>query len=435
MALTHRKSRRGSGWRQAVVFNTVMLLTPFLAANAVSGLFATQTFAPTPSVEAIFATRERIDARFREIVPRGVNARAYWASVVDQSLRENNLPAAKGFLVGAPYMLDPEDARAIFAAANDEPFGTKDEKLLKAAIFFLPNDVRARYERKLRPTEIVPSPTRRPPSPDDVLGTGASDRERVSLAALERDTAQRPRRPEPSTSQFSMLGTFNDLARHSRRWVPDADDPGIELRLTGFGLIAASLDEAVLGSLSPEQAAAAVSVLRSALRANRLQPAFVERLERALDATLPAPQLRLRLGIALDDRGRPSDLGERVKRAFSDTLSTDELEDLLRDLVQVSAIAETAGSVSAVALVEHVGGGDDLRRLRTVVDAGHDRVTALETRIDDSVLALARTGVSISRYTVMQVIGLATALIFLFWQAAAAVGREWQRRRLRSPSH
>jgi len=57
-----------------------------------------------------------------------------------------------------------------------------------------------------------------------------------------------------------------------------------------------------------------------------------------------------------------------------------------------------------------------------------DRATALETRLGADILDLARTGVAVSRYTVMQAVGLAAALLFLFWQAAHTAQREWRGR-------
>ncbi|MEM7768246.1 MAG: hypothetical protein AAF253_12275 [Pseudomonadota bacterium] len=429
MALKHRRGKQSPGWLQAVVFNTIMLFTPFLAANAVSGLFASQTFAQEPGIEAMLATRERLDTAFAEIVPRSVNRRAYWADLVDHALRENNLPAARGFLISAPQMLDHQDAKAIGAAARDDPFGSEDQKLLRAAILFLPNDVRARFERTLQPMAFVPEPARRPTAPEDLLGQGPGSRGEVRNTSADVTALPRAQpRPDNHSPQFSLLGTYNDLTRHSRRWVRDADDPGIELRLTGFGLLVPDLPAEVLGDLSAEDAARAASVLRSALRANRLQPNFVERLERALDAALPAPDLRLRLAESLDNPDRPGGRAASVEQAFRDTLSTTALDRLLRDFQQVSAIAETTSSVSAVALIEHVGDDHDLRRLRTVVEAGDERATALETRIGADIIDIARTGVAISRYTVMQAVALAGALLLLFWQAANTAQREWRRR-------
>jgi len=434
MALKHRKGRPSPGWLQAVVFNTVLLATPFVAAHAVSGLFASQTFAAEPSIESMLATRERIDAAFGGIVPRGVNRRAYWAGLVEQALREDNLPAARGYLVAAPHMLDGADSRAIFAAASDDPFGTEDQKLLRAALLFLPNDVRGRFERKLQPIAMVPDPAPRPTSPEDLLGeprtaAAPADGPAVQAAALDdRTVPQAPPRPLNHTPQFSLLGTFADLTRHSRRWIGEADDPGTELRLTGFGLLAPELGEAALSGLPPEDAAAAASVLRSALRANRLRPAYVDRLERALDDALPAEALREALSEALGGGGMLNVQAETVEAAFRETLDPTALDRLSRDLRQISAIASASSSVSAVALIEHVETGDDLRRLRTVVEAGDDRATALETRLGADILDLARTGVAVSRYTVMQAVGLAAALLFLFWQAAHTAQREWRGR-------
>jgi len=428
MALKHRKGDHSPGWIQAVVFNTVMLLTPFLAANAISGLFAAQNFAPEPRIEAIVATRERVDMAFADIVPRSVNRRAFWADRIDQALRDNNIPAARGFLLAAPHMLDSLDQTAISAAARDFPFGTADQKLLQAAVLFLPSDVRARYERKLQPLSAVPDPARRPRNPLAVLGDETEQPTgEVSLDGLRVTSADTlaplSRRPSERTPQFSLLGTFDDLSRHSRRWLRDADDPGIELRLTGVSLLAPPFE-----TVSPEGAGKAASVLRSALRANRLTPAFVNRLERALDAAMPAAQLRVRLGTALEDTLSSNQRAGQVEAAFRDTLTPSGLNPLSWTLQQVAAIADATSSVSAVALIEHIEDGKDLRRMRTVVEAGGDRATALETQIGEDILDMARTGVSVSRYTVLQVVGLAAALLLLFWQAAMAVQRQLQNR-------
>ncbi len=427
MTLKHRKGRPSPGWLQAVVFNTVMLATPILAAQAVGGVFATRTFAAQPNIESILATRSRIDTAFGELVPRGVNRRAYWASLVDKALREDNLPAARGFLVGAPHILDPKDSRAIFAAAGDDPFGTEDQKLLRAAVLFLPNDVRARYENALQPITVLSDPAPRPTSPDELLGVSPASPVPVQSASLG-DRPITPPRPDNDAPQFSLLGTFGDLARHSRRWLRDPEDSGIELRLTGIGLLAAEFDETRLAGLSPEAAAQAVSVLRSALRADRLRPAYVDRLERALDIALPAPPLRQNLTAALDSDTPLGNHAEAVAEAFRAAVAPAGFDRLMQDLRQISAIVESSSSVTAVSLIEHVRTREDLRRLRTVVEAGDDRAPALEARLGEGVLDLARTGAKVSKYSVAQAIGLAAALVLLFWLAAHAAHREWRGR-------
>ena len=51
-------------------------------------------------------------------------------------------------------MLDRADARAVLAAADAEERGNEDERLTQASLLFLPNELRASYQRATEPARL-----------------------------------------------------------------------------------------------------------------------------------------------------------------------------------------------------------------------------------------------------------------------------------------
>ncbi|MCA8906208.1 MAG: hypothetical protein KDA43_15560, partial [Hyphomonas sp.] len=105
----------------AVIFNSLLILTPVIAAQVLGAAFSGASFSESPAIEAIDQTRRNIDAAFASFAPRNPGDRyEFWYDVVDRELGERDMAAAHGFLLAAPEMLDKKDVRGLMAAADSE---------------------------------------------------------------------------------------------------------------------------------------------------------------------------------------------------------------------------------------------------------------------------------------------------------------------------
>lgn len=414
MDFGRRRSSLSSGWLQAAIFNGMLLLLPILAANVVSGVFATRDFPQTPRPAALEATRSEIKARFASLATSADDRRDYWANLVALQLRERNMPAARGFLLAATEMLDERDREAVIQAAPQAvPFGTQDEQLVGAALLFLPNDVRVRYETALMPPRLDDE------TGDDTLTAPAQ----LPVSATEPESEENHEfnsmRVSPiGVGGFSVLGSFEDLVRNSRDWLAGQPDEAFGLRITALGLMADDLEEPENVDLRE-----AASLLKAADRAGRLRPGFRERLSFDLEQALPLAPLRTRMSEALAVVAPVSEQADALHAAFRETLNVEGLGPLYVDAAQINEIVDATGPVSALAMLEHVDSVTDLRRARLVAEAGGDRAIALESLIGGSILMTARTGIDLSRQDVLEIMGLTAAAMALFWMVMLSMNR------------
>ncbi|MCI4646265.1 MAG: hypothetical protein MRY64_15905 [Hyphomonadaceae bacterium] len=388
----------------------MLILLPVLSANVVSGIFATRDFPQTPRPAALEATRTEIKARFASLASSVEDRRDYWASLVALQLRERNMPAARGFLLAATEMLDPRDREAVTQAGPQAvPFGTEDEQLVGAALLFLPNDVRVRYETALLPPSLA--------------GDSETEIETQPVAETSSDTSDAMVFSSNRVSQlgpagFSVLGSYEDLVRNTRDWLAGEPDEAFALRITALGLMAEDLDAPANVDLRE-----AASLLKAADRARRLSPGFREHLSADLELALPLSPLRARMADSLAEMVPLPEQAEALHIAFQETLQEDSLGPLYADTIQINEIVDATGPVAALAMLEHVDSIIDLRRARLVAEAGGDRSIALEAMIGRQVLNTARTGVDLTRQDVLEIMGLAAAAMALFWMVMLSMQR------------
>ncbi|MEM9739619.1 MAG: hypothetical protein AAF829_07095 [Pseudomonadota bacterium] len=416
MKFGRQQKRLSSGWTQSAIFNGMLLLLPVLAANVVTGVFAARDFPQTPRPAALEATRAEIKAQFAELAIEGEQSRAHWAGLVDLQLRERNMPAARGFLLAAPEMLDTRDREAVEQAAPQAvPFGTQDEQLVGAALLFLPNDVRVRYETANQPVGMDMS------------------REMVVVASVEpvEPTAsvdelnEAPQVTQPTDSGFSVLGSFEDLVRNGQDWLAGETTQSFSLRITGLGLLTDRLGPP--GTIDLREA---TSLLKAADRAARLTPGFRDRVSEDLDAVLPETDLRLAMANALAPGSTTVEQAEALEQAFLETTRVDSLGRIYAQVSQINEIVDATSPVATLAMLEHVNTETDLRRARLVAESGGDRAVALEAVIGRDVLYAARTGIELSREDVLEIMGLAAAAMALFWMVMLSFQQY-----VRSPIH
>ncbi len=415
MARARSKTGRSSGWVHAILFNALLLLLPVMGANVTVSAFAARAFPAEPSASALTLTRARINEAFTAILPRSANRRAFWADLVDRELRGRDMGAATGFLLAAPYLLGEEDVKALRAAVDSVPSGSEDERLIQAALLFLPNDVRARYERATQGPMLVglPEPA---PEADPPVEDGEGDMPATGPAAADQPAPTRivsARGPG-----FDVLGDWSEIARDSEDWIAGTQGESFALRLSGFAQITPGL-----GSLGPREVQEMASILKTAHRAGRLQPEYRAFLAGQLDRILPETTIRSRLADALEGVAPTSERGARVEAAFRESVNDSAVTPIAEEMRQIREISMATSATGAITLIEQVRDGSDMRRARYVAEAGGFRSVALAKQIGGEVLEHAHTGIHLSRETILQVMAAVAAAMALFWLTMAAIQR------------
>ncbi len=239
---------RVATWRQALLFNSILLLLPIMASRMVLGAYTSNLATDPMGLEARAETRLEIDKAFQAILADGTNQRSVWAGRIEDALNNRDFAAARGYLLAAPLMLDRQDAAAVNAASEAEQGGDADQRLARAALLFLPEGTRASYEPGLTVHADSHAPIRMA----------------IAESALQKD-------PFNETEAYFLLGDPSDLTRRTQQWLAGEDVNAIELRLRALGLIMYEKDTA-----STRDFAKAASILRGAVRARRLNDRFMD---------------------------------------------------------------------------------------------------------------------------------------------------------------
>lgn len=423
MALRWRngKTVRPSTWRQALLFNALLLFLPVLAANTIISAYTTSALTNPNSIEARNETRSEIERAFTSLRSADSTARQDWAMRIDGAVANRDFASARGYLLAAPQMLNADDARAVRAAAAAEESGSQDQRILRAALLFLPDPVRANYQRAVSPPAPPAEMTATTEAPEaDLEGEGRASE--TSDMAVTPDTATISV-PDlgaalPKDSQFSILGDTEDLVRRSQTWLrgsSNVDD--IQLRLRALGLLARS--RANSGASPFEEG---VTVLLSAKRAGRLNPRFEAYLRTRIEDALPIEALRTQLAASFEPVLTSSQRAERILGDYEAAIQPDALDRLNRDMRTVATLADLTSTSGAMSLVEQTSSPEDMRRILLVTKAGGDRAVALAQEMGPEVLTLAQIGVKWTTQLILQVmaiVGIAIALVLCMLSALA----------------
>lgn len=431
MARYHRRrelEEKGS-WRHALVFNSLLLILAVLAVRVLVNAYSTQSLDGSLDAEARDNTRREIDKAFETIVPDGVPSRAYWAEQIANELALRDFSAARGYLLAAPAMLSRNDRRALLAAVNAEESGTEDERLTRAGLLFLPNEVRADYQRAVERPGMLYSEQADTRAGDTEMSDTANDQTPgdVTVEPLDEErpeTVEAAPAPQMPSADFSMIGSRSDLVRRSQQWVNDETTDTLQLRLSAIGLI-----EAANGQTEPALLTA-ISVLRAAGRAGRLNEAYITYLDERVDLALPEDELLDRLAGVVNTVAPPAVRQSQVLGAYEQSLNADGLARLRRDLASIAHIAAETTPAGAVTLIELARSPEDVRKLEVVAQSGSDRAVALAKAIGPRVTDLAQIGIRWSTSLVLQILGLIAIFAALIWSIAAAFHRmqnsRWQ---------
>ncbi len=415
-----REIERPSTWRQSLLFNSLILLLPIFAARIVIAAYTSDIATDPLSLEARTETRQEIDSEFRKLTAPLGEERRHWASRIDQTLSERDFSAARGYLLAAPLMLNKQDSAAVLAAADAESSGSRDQRLARAALLFLPEELRASYQRSIAP----------PPVPED---PNADEEENNDAETAETDTApaETPDTPpatgntvqlapldEPFVGQrsFFLLGDPADLTRRSQRWLAGEQVDSLQLRLRALGLLTQDDPD-------PEAQAMfeAASIMRAAHRAGRLNDRFANYLKSRVEDALPEDILRDELNTAFETVMTTDARTVEVLKAYRAALQPQARERLIRDMVIIARIAELTSSSGAITLVEQATTPEDMRRALLLSESGGHRSVALAREMGPEVLTLAQIGVKWSRGMVFQVMGLMALGMALIWTTLSAL--------------
>lgn len=413
-----REVQRPSTWRQSLLFNSLILLLPIFAARIIIAAYTSDIATDPLGLDARTETRAEIESEFSQlIVPDGQERRA-WAMRIEQTLDQRDFSAARGYLLAAPLMLNRQDSAAVLAAADAESSGTRDQRLARAALLFLPEDLRAAYQRTTAP----PEPVAPVPEPDDESSepdteTAAVDVE-LETPRINADAVQLAPLDEPFAAQgsFFLLGDPEDLTRRSQRWLAGEQVDSLQLRLRALGLLTQN-------DPTPEAQAVfeAASIMRAAHRAGRLNDRFASYLRSRIEDALPEEILRAELSAAFEPVMTTEARTDQILAAYRTALQPLARERLARDMTIIARIAELTSSSGAITLVEQATTPEDMRRALLLSEAGGHRSVALAREMGPEVLTLAQIGVKWSRLLVFQVMGLMALGMALIWVTLSAL--------------
>lgn len=423
-----RESSRPSSWRQALLFNSLLLLLPILAARIIAAAYTTDIASDPMSAEARAETRIQIDRAFGDLTPSNIEPRDFWAARISQTLRERDFAAARGYLLAAPLMLSRRDAQAVLAAAKAEDVGTEDQRLARAALLFLPDDVRAKYERAIEPPTIDPSqapdritnsdvrminelprPAQATPDETETDPYAAGDAEDEQLDTPTTNV------PFSARKDFFMLGDTEDLARRTQRWLSGSPVNDIQLRLRALGLLKATQD-----TKETRAFANAASILVAAHRANRLDAGFNAYIESRIEDALPVTPLREALTATNLEVATTTARADAFIDVYRDTIQPEALTRLSSDMETIARLAELTSSSGAITLLENTSSPEDMRRILIITEASGERAVALSREIGPKTLGLAQIGVKWTRNLILQVMGLMALGMALIWTTLSA---------------
>ncbi|MAP95412.1 MAG: hypothetical protein CMK07_10715 [Ponticaulis sp.] len=375
-----RSKKQPFGWISALIFNSLLLATAY-----VTGLVIIETrqalgeeFAPTR--EALDTTRANLGEMFTDLIPQGQEQRQAWADRIDQEVRNDDLASARGFLLAAPYMLNDRDAAAINAAARTDTSDDVNQSLLSAAKLFLPDDIRARYERAVSPPaiSIKPTPT------EEADAESATEEDEVSLVSTGIEDSfdeplvefgMAPSDDDASTHEFFVLGDARDLAFQSAGWVRGDRTDIYGLSISGLGLTA---QEGLIDGFNPDHRFyEGASLMKSAMRANRLNPEFLELQRDRLEMALPREVLYDNLQIAFAENSNLLIQTDAVFGAFAESIDIERLMAVASDFERIAQLAEDQTMAASMTLLGTVSSLRDLKRAELVAVAGGDMAVTL----------------------------------------------------------
>ena len=394
-----RKRRLPFAAYAALLFNATLFVSPFIAAQTMFTAYGREVARLHDSDASMAATRRAINARFSRLADEdGNTGREAWTNLIRMELEAGEMSAVRGFLLAAPSMLSGDDLDSLKARIAVADAGG-DEALINAALAYLPEDVRALYERR-----------------------SASVIQQLSDAAPADEVEEAPEpdvyaADEDASAQFSVLGDLRDLSLAAARWTRNDKIDEFSFVLSGVGLI-----------LADPPARQGASIVMSAARAESLDPQFSQYLERRLFQTAPPQRVkRLLTSRFSHEFGYVTDGPQILRDVFAEAADSSQLQILLKDFRVIRDIAAETSPMAAVTILSEVKTSSDLRRARLVARAGGDKAVALALNDGDRLLDNARIVIVWSKALGMQVAACFACVALLAYIAMNVAWKSFRR--------
>lgn len=414
-----RKRRLPFAAYAALIFNGALVATPFMAAHMISQAYGGNKPAFQTTPDAIAATREAMDERFKQISLKDeATPRQVWSDLVRKSLEEREMPRVRGLLLGAPAMLNQEDGAALSERIRVSSAGG-DEAAIQAALSYLPDDVQDEYERRTQSVVSMFSASAPASALPNAASPGAGTTAVATSAPMSTDDDDGPR---------IATNRLGDLRQHTMAAVGWANDDNTDVPaflLSGIGLI-----------LADPEAREGASVAMSTLRMRTQAPVpFKSYLSKRIEEVVPVDEMKKLLGAELRNELRYTPQGEAVvERVFKTAIDRQKLEPLLAEFRILREIARDTSVEGAIAIVSKVKDGVDLRAAGLIAAAGGDRAVALDHFDGDNLLSTARTVVPWTTALKIQLAGVAACLLLLAFVAMTTFWKSFRRNKPRKKS-
>ncbi|WP_157532623.1 MULTISPECIES: hypothetical protein [Hyphomonas] len=428
MARQRKVQSRRAGWMLAVMFNSLLILLPVIGARAISNAYDQDLTSREGAAEALQHANVRLLEELTTFGPRDEDSKLpYWQDRIVAEMDGRNMSAVRGYLLAAPQMLGRDLGEQIRVRAEAEVTGTPDERLIRAALQKLPENVAMRIMETERYNPPAPQTPAALPGEADPAETQEPPPELAEAA----EPAEAPETPEPAADapivlqanvrnederRFQILGSYADLAVMSQRWIEGDRSDELVLKLTGLGLVQQDYSDGL-----SDATALSVSILKSARRSQRLTPSFSDYLAEQVDAALPDAALEPALQEAFRDLATTEVRAERVRAAYGGSINQAGLGPLEADLDQIQRLAAQTSPGGALTVLAVIEDGTDLQRARLLAEAGGERLIVLVRERGREALKIADAGISWNRNTVLEIMSLTAAGMLLFWVMLSTV--------------
>ena len=411
------------------MFNSLLILLPVIGARAISNAYDQDLTSREGAAEALQHANVRLLEELTTFGPRDEDSKLpYWQDRIIAELDARNMSAVRGYLLAAPQMLGRDLGEQIRVRAEAEVTGTPDERLIRAALQKLPENVALRImetERYNPPAAQAPAaPAEQAPGdePEQAAADPAADsdeaapQESDAPASAEAPIVLQANVRSEDDRRFQILGSYADLAVMSQRWIEGDRSDELVVKLTGLGLVQQEYSDGL-----SDAAALSVSILKSARRSQRLTASFSDYLGEQVEAALPDTALEPALQEAFRELATTEVRAERVRAAYSGSINQAGLAPLEADLDQIQRLAAQTSPSGALTVLAVIEDGTDLQRARLLAEAGGERLIVLVRERGREGLKIADAGISWNRNTVLEIMSLTAAGMLLFWVMLSTV--------------
>lgn len=344
----HDKGRQTLGVVSALAFNICLVVLALASAGAFLLIARDQLYAYEYSPAGARVIRDRVERLNGELIQLDFDRLHQWDDLVAMELMNDDIDAARGFLLSARHMLPPNERSELDRRL---PADATDAQIELVALSLLTPGTRARYE------SMVPLLSRR--------------------AAT---------RVAPRIETAAALADPRDFDLMASALIAEPTTDSLQFILAGYS-------RGLAGDGSP-QAARGAAALLDASRRDDYPQAFAAELEALAAAAVPIERFR---AAAITD-GDPTD-DAHIAAAFRSAVTPGPARQFSSLLSEIGAMSEATSHATAVALLTHATSLRDIAKLRLIAQATGARASAAAKRLqrDGRLLTVARGQLTVTR--------------------------------------